>query len=99
MNCLVVRSTSGIQVNVETVHNQHTIGGVMIIVVTSGARDGGFEPLWCHTRLLKLIVVASPLSIIALRSKNKNWLSQIRIMCSSGPTFLPTGCYISELAI
>ena len=70
----------------------------MISVVTSGARDGGFEPLWCH-QTMKLIVVASPLSIIALRSKNKNWLDQIRIMCSSGPTFLPTGCYISELAI
>jgi hypothetical protein len=52
-----------------------------------------------HYQTFKLVFVASPLSMQHQRERAKTVWPGIRIMYSSGATFLSEDCYFSELAL
>ena len=75
------------------------IGGVMVIVLVSGAVDRGFEPRSGQTKDYIIGICCFSAKHAALRRKSKDWWLEIRIMCRSGATCLSTDCRFSELAL
>ena len=90
----------GVKVNVLTSSavDRGFIGGVKVNVLTSSAVDRGFEPQ-LKPRTVKLVLVASPLSMQHQGERAKTGWLGIRLMCPSGATCLPTDCCFSGLAL
>ena len=71
----------------------------MISVLVSSAVDRGFDPRSGQTKNVKLVFVASQLSMQDQGERAKTGWFGIRIMCRSGVTCLSTDCCFSELAL
>ena len=78
---------------------QNCISCVMIIVLvlSMSVVDCGFEPRSGQLKTVKLIFVASPLSMQCSGERAKTGCLGIRIMCLSGVTCLPAYCCFSEV--
>ena len=59
----------------------------------------GLSPDWVKPNTIKLVFVASPLSMQDQGERAKTGWLRIRVMCPSGMTYLPTDCCFSELAL
>ena len=75
------------------------IDGIMVSVLASRAVDRGLEPRSSQTKDYKIGICCFSAKHAALRSKSKDWLARIRIMCPSGATCLPADCCLNELAL
>ena len=71
----------------------------MVSVLASNEVDRGFEPRRIKPKTLKLVCVASPLSMQPKGERATTDRLGIRIMCLSGATCLPADCCFSELAL
>jgi hypothetical protein len=71
----------------------------MISVLASSAVDRRFDPRSGQTKTVKLVFVASQLSMQDQGERAKTGWLGIRIMCRSGVTCLSTDCCFSELAL
>jgi hypothetical protein len=72
------------------------IGFVMVTVLTSSAVE---SPGRVKPKTIKLVCVASPLSMQHQGEKAKTGWFGIRIMCPSGATCLSADCRFSELPL
>ena len=70
--------------------------GVMVSMLAFGVVALGFQPWSAQAKNYKIGICCFSTKQ-RLRSNNKDWLG-IRIMCSCGVTYLPTDCYLRELA-
>ena len=77
------------------------IGGVLFSMLASSAVDRGFEPRSGQTKDYKIGICCFSAKHAELRRKSKDWLvwNQVKIMCLSGVTCLPSNCCFSELAL
>ena len=69
---------------------KNRIGGEMVSVLASSAVDRVFEHRSGQTKTIQLVCVDSPLSTQHSGERAKTGWLEIRIMCSSGATCLPT---------
>ena len=72
---------------------------IMVSVLISSAVDRGFKPGWVKPKTIKLVFVASPLSMQHKGERAKTVWLEIRIMCLTGTTCLSVVCCFSELAL
>ena len=75
------------------------ICGIKIGVLASSAVDRGCEPQSVKPKSIKLIFVASPLTMRHSGERTKTGWLWIRIMCQSRATCLSADCCFSELAL
>ena len=78
--------------------NDH-IYGVMLSIPSSSMVDSGFESRSVLTKYCKTGISCIFAMHAALRSKIKDVLVGIRIMCYSGATCLPMVCCFNELGM
>ena len=74
-------------------------GDVMVSVFASSAIDSVFEPRSRQTKWLKLVSVASPLSMQHKGVRAKTGWIGIRIICPGAATCLSEDCCFSQLAL
>jgi len=72
---------------------------MMVSVLVSSEVNRMFEPRSGKTIDYKICMCNPSANNATLRSKNKDWLAWIRIMCPSEVTCLPANCSFSELAL
>ena len=77
-------------------NERNRIGDIMISVLSLGAVDRGFKSRSGQTKDYKIGIFCFSAKHTALRRKTGRL--GIRIMCPSGATCLPVGCF-SELAL
>jgi hypothetical protein len=75
------------------------IGSVMVGVLASSVVDRGFEPRSGQTKDYTIGSCCFSAKHAGLRSKSKDGLARIRIMCQSLAIYLPADCSFSELAL
>jgi hypothetical protein len=75
------------------------ISDIMVSVLVSSVVDRGFEPGWVKPKTIKLVFVASPLSMQHKGERAKTGWLEIRIMCLTWTTCLSADCCFSELAL
>ena len=71
----------------------------MVSVLASSVVNRGFESRSGQTEDYELGSCCFSAKHTALRSKSKDWLARIRIMCPRGATFLLADCCFNELAL
>ena len=76
----------------------YLFGGVMVSVLASSAGGRGFDPRPGQTKDIKIGICCFSARHAALRSKSKDWLPRVRIMCLGKVACLPADCCFRELA-
>jgi hypothetical protein len=79
----------------------HRIGDVMVSMLSSNVEDRVFEPQSGQTNnYINLVGICCLFAKhTLLRSKKKDWLTRITIMCPSGVVRLPPKCCFCELSL
>ena len=70
----------------------------MVSVLASSAGGRGFDPRPGQTKDIKIGICCFSARHAALRSKSKDWLPRVRIMCLGKVACLPADCCFRELA-
>jgi hypothetical protein len=75
------------------------IDDVMVSVLASSTVEHGYEPRSRQRKTMKLVYVASPISMGHYGERADISLFGIRIMCPSGETRLSADCCFNERAL